>query len=110
MVTPIISVSLYLMAAGTEKIGGEVTDMMVRTWNGQVHISAKVQSTGNVHLRPSGRLIVVDSNGSEVGETPVVEGQPTYPGTDNLYYGTLPGNGKLNRDRIRLRLILPTKV
>ena len=97
MVTPMISVSLYLIAAGTEKIGGEVTDLVVRTWNGQVHISAKVISTGNMHLRPSGRLIVVDSKGSEVAETPVVEGQPTYPGRDNLYYGALPGNVKLSQ-------------
>jgi hypothetical protein len=96
MVTPMISVSHYLIAAGTEKMSGEVTGMMVRVWNNEVHISAHVVSTGNVHLRPSGRLLVLNSKGTVVGETGVPEGQPTYPGRDNFYYGALPDTVKLS--------------
>ena len=90
MVTPMISVSLYLTAAGTEKLSGQVEDMMVRKYNNQVSVGAKIRCTGNIHLRPSGRLVLTDSKGTEVGQVSVVEGQPTYPGTENIYGGMLP--------------------
>jgi hypothetical protein len=90
MVTPMISVSVYLMAAGTESRMGEVEDVMVRRNKDQLSLSAKVKSTGSVHLRPSGRIVVTDAKGIEIAQLAVAEGQPTYPGTDALYAGSVP--------------------
>lgn len=95
MVTPMISVSMYLMAAGSETRSGEVEDIIVRRYQDQLSLSAKVKSTGNVHLRPSGRIVVLDTKGAEVAALPVAEGQPAYPGTVSLYAGSVPVTPKL---------------
>lgn len=102
-VTPMISVSVYLMAAGTEKLSGEVQDITVRDWKGQINVTAKVKSTGNVHLRPSGRLIVLNAQGAELASLPVSEGQPTYPGSDALYFGTVPAEVKVSPGKYTAR-------
>lgn len=94
-VTPMISVSVYLIAASGEKMSGEVEDMMIRSWKGQVNVNAKVKATGNVHLRPSGYLAVRDTHGKEWARMPVAEGQPTYPGSDAIYFGTVPADVKI---------------
>jgi hypothetical protein len=94
-VTPMISVSVYLMAAGTEKMAGEVEDFLVRIWNGQVNVNVKVKATGNVHLRPSGYLAVQDAHGKEWARMAVAEGQPTYPGSDAIYFGSVPADVKI---------------
>jgi hypothetical protein len=94
-VTPMISVSMYVIAKGLEKMDGLVKDMTVRTWHDQVYVSALVRSTGNVHLRPSGRLVVEDAQDKELAAIPVAEGTPTYPGTENIYGGPVPANVKL---------------
>ena len=95
MVTPMISVSVYLMAAGTEIRSGEVVDIMVRRNQDQLGLSAMVKSTGNVHLRPRGRLVALDAKGGEVAVVPVPMGQPTYPGMAVLYSGSAPFPPKL---------------
>lgn len=94
MVTPMISVSMYLIASGTEKVGGKVEDLLVRMYKGEPNITAKVKCTGNIHLRPSGRLVVVDARGAELGQIHIQEGQPTYPGAESLYYGSVPDGVK----------------
>ena len=91
-VTPMISVSMYVIAKGTEKLDGNVKDLIVRKWNGQAIVSAVIRSTGNVHLRPSGRLVVLDTKGNELASMPVAEGMPTYPETENIYGGQVPAN------------------
>jgi len=87
-VTPMISVSVYLMAAGSAQRSGALEDIVVRLWKGQVNVTAKVKATGNVHLRPSGYLAVQDRHGKELARMLVSEGQPTYPGSEALYFGT----------------------
>jgi hypothetical protein len=94
-VTPMISVSMYAIAKGSEIVGGVVKDLIVRKWRDQAVVSAVVRSTGNVHLRPSGRLMVSDAKGTELAAMPVAEGAPTYPGTENIYGGQVPAEVKL---------------
>jgi len=94
-VTPMISVSMYVIAKGSEKLDGDVKDLIVRRWHDQAVVSAVIRSTGNVHLRPSGRLVVADAKGNELAAMPVAEGAPTYPGTENIYGGQVPPNVKL---------------
>ncbi len=91
MVTPMISVSMYLIGAGSEKIDGSINDLYAKAWSGRLSLSAKVRSTGNVHMRPSGYFLIVDRKGREIARMPILEGQPTYPGQESLYTGQTPG-------------------
>jgi len=95
MVTPMISVSMYVIAAGRDKMEGAIDDITVRRWQNTLVVTAKVKASGNVHLRPSGRLVVVDSKGTELASLPIREGQPTYPGQEQLYGGQVPANVQL---------------
>ena len=95
MVTPMISVSMYVIAAGHDKMEGAIKDIVVRRWQNTVVVTAAVKAGGNVHVRPSGRLIVTDSKGGELASLPVPQGQPTYPGQEQLYGGQMPANVQL---------------
>lgn len=95
MVTPMISVSMYVIAVGHDKMEGSIKDIVVRRWQNTVVVTAAVQAGGNVHIRPSGRLIVTDSKGTELASLPIREGQPTYPGQEQLYGGQIPPNIQL---------------
>jgi hypothetical protein len=109
MVTPMISVSMYVMAAGQEKIEGTIKDIVGRKWHDQVAFGTVVSDTGNVHLRPSGRLVVLDSKGAELATMTVPEGQPTYPGRDNLYSVQTPANVKLSSGTYKVQADLAYK-
>lgn len=95
MVTPVISVSMYLSAAGTEKISGEITEVNLFTWKDKLQAAAVVKSTGNVHLRPSGRITLTDDQGRQVGDFPVPEADPAYPGQVRGYMSQVPADFKL---------------
>jgi hypothetical protein len=85
MVTPIISVSVYLAVKGTEKVDGQIKDVAVGRWKGNLHVGALVRSTGNVHLRPTGQITIYDEKNAVVIRLPVPEGGPTYPGREQPY-------------------------
>ena len=109
MVTPMISVSMYVIAAGQKKIKGIIKDITGRLWNSHIAFGTLVQNTGNVHLRPSGRLVVVDSKGTELASMAVPEGQPTYLGRDNLYSVQTPSNVQFSSGTYTVRAELGYK-
>jgi hypothetical protein len=91
MVTPIISASVYLVAEGTQKVSGEITKMDVRPWQGGLNVGATVKATGNVHVRPMGKILIEDDAGqSMTPEIPIPEGQPAYPGQERGYFNSIP--------------------
>ena len=106
MVTPIISVSVYVEVAGTEKASGEIRQVAVQTWNNQIQLAVDLKSTGNVHLRPSGSFTVVDARGVEVATFPVKEGAPAYPGRDQGYFAQIPPGFKLASGRYAVKVSL----
>jgi hypothetical protein len=59
-------------------------------------MTALVKATGNVHLRPRGRIVVIDPQGSERGQAVIPEGQPAYPGAEVPYSGSLPAGVDLS--------------
>jgi hypothetical protein len=109
MVTPMISVSMYVMAAGQEKIEGIIKDISAHLWNGHIAFGTVVENTGNIHLRPSGRLVVVDSKGVELSSMAVPEGQPTYPGRDGIYSVQTPSNMQFSSGTYTVRAELGYK-
>jgi len=108
MVTPIISVSVYVAVKGTERSEGEITDLVVREWQGKIQMGVEVKSTGNVSLRPSGRISIVDAAGHEVSSQPVLESGPAYPGRVEPYVVADP-NLKLKAGRYQARAQLVTR-
>ncbi len=108
MVTPLISVSVYVSAAGTEKRSGRIERLSLQRWQERWQAGLSVVATGNVHLRPSGKIWVENEAGQKVGEFLIAEGDPTYPGSERGYVGVNPGLN-LAAGRYRLRAQLSSK-
>jgi hypothetical protein len=106
MVTPMISVSMYVIAEGREKLAGELQDIQVRRYRDQTSLNVTLKATGNVHVRPSGRLLIIDKKGKEVAAVPVPEGPPTYPGRENMYGGPVPAGTALGKGKYRVHVDL----
>jgi hypothetical protein len=91
-VTPMISVSIYLTAAGTERLNGEIRKLTARFWKHALTVGAEVAATGNVHLRPSGSLVIFDEKGAQVAQYVVPQKDPVYPGQTRGFIGAHQSN------------------
>src|SRR5262249_35823617 len=59
-ITPMISTAVYLLAAGTEVMTGEISSVNAEFKIHQFLVSAEVKATGNVRLRPVGTIRLLD--------------------------------------------------
>ncbi len=85
MITPIISVSVYAAVKGTIKEEGQIKELGLGLWKDKLHVGVNVLSTGNVHLRPTGQIVLSDTAGKSVLDCFIKEGDPAYPGHDRGY-------------------------
>jgi hypothetical protein len=90
MVTPMISTAVYLEVIGTEINTGELLALGAGTHNGRFQVGAQIKATGNVRLRPSGRVYLVNDQGQNVAEYIVADTAPVFPGTIKDYEGKGP--------------------
>jgi hypothetical protein len=95
MITPRISASIYLSVDGTQHAAGDIKQLAARIWQKTLTVGAEVRDTGNVHLRPSGTMTVLDDKGGEAALFRVSEGDPVYPGQIRSYSGIRQGEVKL---------------
>jgi hypothetical protein len=102
MMTPIISVAVYMEAAGTETIAGELQSIVVNVWQDQLQAAVSVKSTGNVHLRPTGTIAFQDKKGKEIVSFPIKDGGPAYPGREQGYFAVIPAGYKLPKGRYKV--------
>jgi len=102
MVTPMISVSVYVEALGNTRAAGEITEMTADFWQGKIVMGTALKATGNVHLRPTGRMSILDRKGRTLGEFPVPEGNPVYPGRLMGFTAAVPPSFKLPPGRYTL--------
>jgi P pilus assembly chaperone PapD len=79
-VTMMVSVSLYVTAAGTEKADWEIQDVKITKTASEFTVSALVNDKGNVHIRPAGTVSVLSGN-KTLFTLDFAEGRPVYPGT-----------------------------
>ena len=80
MVTPMISVSVYMTAAGTERLSGEIEEVQAYHPATGISVGALFKNTGNVHLRPSGTIMVQGGQGQLIAQYRINENDPVYPG------------------------------
>ena len=50
-------------------------------------VGAEVMATGNMHLRPSGSLLIFDDKGTQVAQYTVPQKDPVYPGQTRGFIG-----------------------
>ncbi|MBI3962277.1 MAG: hypothetical protein HY335_05960 [Deinococcus sp.] len=67
-VVPQVAVALYAAVAGTQLPAGEIVGLAVDWQEGQLVAQVTFQNSGNVPLRPGGRLVVLDGVGVVVWE------------------------------------------
>ncbi len=79
-VSLVVSVPVFLTAAGTEKIDWRITDEKMSTFGGKQQISCTIRNGGNIHLRPSGFVEIVAA-GKKLADLKFLEGRPVYPGS-----------------------------
>lgn len=89
MVTPMISVSVYLTADGTEARSGEIRSVALKGQKGSFQVECAVRSTGNVHIRPRGNAEILDASGKVMAQWPLRSGDPVYPGTDRNFISAI---------------------
>jgi hypothetical protein len=88
MITPMISVSVYLRAEGTERNEGQIVDLGAGIRDRRILIAAQVKATGNVRLRPSGRIRLAKEDGEMIADYSISEGNPIFPGEKKDLWGT----------------------
>ena len=92
MITPMISTAVYLDVIGTERSAGEIVALGAGTRNGMFEVGAQIKATGNVRLRPSGTVRLLNDQWQPVSVYALVEGNPIFPGTVRDYPASGPGN------------------
>lgn len=75
-------VAIYAIAKGTERIENEIISIksnFVNTSSGPtVGFTLVIKNTGNVHVRPTGKIIIY-SNNKQIGEAQIQSGWPVFP-------------------------------
>jgi len=90
IVTPMISTAVYLEIIGTEKNTGDVLAFGAGIRDGKLQVGVKIKATGNVRLRPSGRIYLLDEQGQRMADYVVGEATPIFPGSVKEYEGKGP--------------------
>jgi len=108
MVTPMISVSVYVAIDGTDLRTGEIRDVAVNQQAGITTVVCTVKSTGNAHIRPRGQVQVVDGAGKIVADWPIRSGDPIYPASERQF-STENQKMVLSAGRYKVRTVLEDK-
>lgn len=87
-------VSLYVAIAGTEKIAAEIGNfimkkpIMPKNYKTPFNCAmVTIKNKGNVHIRPTIKVVVKDMKGNEVQKIGFKYGWPVYPGGEYTYQG-----------------------
>jgi len=92
MITPMISTAVYLDVIGTERNAGGIVALGAGTRNGKFQVGVQIKATGNVRLRPSGTIRLMNDQWQPVSVYSLVEGNPIFPGQVRDYPASGPDN------------------
>lgn len=85
----VISVSMYVTVAGTQKLKWELGDLKVDKAGDGLQFNVLVRNKGNVHVRPKG-FIDLYRSGKPVGKFNFMESRPVYPGAARSVVAVTP--------------------
>jgi len=78
---PRFTIPLYIMPKGSETVSAKIEDMKIMEGPALGTIKAEIilHNNGTAHIRPSGNLVFVDSEGELTKTIPIGEGLPVFP-------------------------------
>ena len=79
MLNVVISVPVFVILTGTEKVNGNLEKIAFRKEGDNLQVSFDVVNNGNIHLRPKGVCVLKAVDGSE-NVIDIPEARPVYPG------------------------------
>jgi uncharacterized membrane protein len=85
-----ISAAVFVTAAGTEKVNWDISDVKIEAAQDRIQVSGQVRNSGNVHLRPEGKVKIISKN-KEVALLEFLEGRPVYPGKERSIVASSDG-------------------
>lgn len=91
MVNQVMSVAVYGAIEGTENFKAELAGIMLSPSTGTLRVGVSVENKGNVHVRPTGIVKILDSTGKIYANIILEQGRPAYPGRKESYYGNASG-------------------
>ncbi|MFC1500934.1 hypothetical protein ACFL58_00595 [Elusimicrobiota bacterium] len=77
----VISVPVYVLIEGTEKIEWQIKDCDFKFHENEFQVSCEVANSGNIHIRPKGFVKITKKN-KEIAKFEFIEGRPVYPGSE----------------------------
>jgi hypothetical protein len=78
-------VSIYVTIKGTEAVEANIEKLDVAKYGGEnsdnygINFGVTVGNIGNVHIRPKGRVVIEDKEGSRIKEVDILHGLPVLP-------------------------------
>ena len=85
-----IGAVLYVAVKGTEVVDAHVRNITIgrESVNGEekIKIGVNVRNNGNIHLRPTGTVLIQDVEGKEVAELKLMSGLSVLPRKERTYY------------------------
>jgi hypothetical protein len=97
---------LYVAIKGTEKVSArikEITAVKARE-NGaeKLKIGVRMKNRGNIHLRPTGKVVIKDESGRSVSELDLLPARALLPNRENTYYAYLEDPGTLKPGKYKI--------
>ncbi len=87
----VLSVAIYNTILGTEKLKADLVAFVVDPSSTPFQVGVNIKNTGNLHIRPSGWIDIMDEKKNVLGHVPIEHMRPTYPGMDRTYSGKVYG-------------------
>ena len=89
-ITTVMSVPIYVAIKDTSIKRAKIEKIVVRRGQSKEHsnirVAVVIKNTGNVHLRPSGKVLIKDKKGREIKVVSLASGWPVYPGRVQPYF------------------------
>lgn len=105
MVQLVMSVSIYAIVKGTEKVEAGLSKFEIRTYNDSLQAVSVIENKGNIHIRPSGVAEIFDAKNNKVEIIPIPEQLPAFPAQSRGYIGNIPRpDWKKGKYRAKLKM------
>lgn len=79
-----ISCSVYLTIRGTQQIDFEIADVLIKKHENGFKTHVQINNNGNVHIRPSGEIVIYNKKNKPVYTAKILEYHPVYAGSSSF--------------------------